>query len=299
MEIDSTTWDDLRVLLAVHRHGSFLAAGRALGTSTSTVARRIEALEAALGGTLVHRSSAGTSIEPDALQLVALAEELEHGLQAVRRDAGGRSSKLAGTVRLSVGDGFVRAVTQGLCEFRRKHPETCIELMAESRLADLARREADIGLRTTRTESQVLIERRLGVLHLGLFASQAYVERRLRGARLRPGDYERHDFIGHSQAMPRQRELEEWLVARGAKHFPFRSNSMQAIHEATERGQGIAMMAEVVGRELDNVVRIEIEEPLPSVTVWLVYHRELRQVPRIRAVVAALEELFHQRVGAG
>ncbi|MCY1061544.1 LysR family transcriptional regulator [Nannocystis sp. SCPEA4] len=299
MDIDTQTWDNLRVLLAVHRHGSFLAAGRALGASTSTVARRIEALESALGSTLVHRSSAGTSIEPDALRLVALAEELEHGLQAVRRDTGGHDSKLAGTVRLSVGDGFVRAVTQGLAEFRRKHPETCIELMAESRLADLARREADIGLRTTRTESQVLVERRLGALHLGLYAAQSYVERRLRGARLRPGDFERHDFVGHSGPSPRQKQTEEWLVARGAKHFPFRSNSMLAIVEATERGQGITMLAEVVGRELDRVVRIEVDDPLPSVDVWLVYHRELRQVPRIRAVVAALEALFHERVGAG
>ena len=32
-------WDDLRVLLAVHRHRSFLAAGRALAVSTSTVAQ--------------------------------------------------------------------------------------------------------------------------------------------------------------------------------------------------------------------------------------------------------------------
>lgn len=299
METNTPTWDDLRVLLAVHRHGSFLSAGRELGTSTSTVARRIEALESALGSTLVHRSSAGTSIEPDALRLVALAEELEHGLEAVRRDAGGQASRLAGTVRLSVGDGFVRAVTQGLADFRRKHPETCIELMSESRLADLARREADIGLRTTRTESQVLIERRLGVLRLGLYASQAYVERRLRSARLRPGDFERHDFVGHSGMAARQKVGEDWLVARGAKHFPFRSNSMLAIVEATERGQGITMLAEVVGRELDRVVRIEVDEPLPSVTVWLVYHRELRQVPRIRAVAAALEELFHQRVGTG
>ena len=31
-------WDDLRVLLAVHRGKSFLAAGKALGIATSTVA---------------------------------------------------------------------------------------------------------------------------------------------------------------------------------------------------------------------------------------------------------------------
>lgn len=298
MENGAPTWDDLRVLLAVHRHGSLLAAGKALGVSTSTAARRIEALEAALGSTLVHRSTAGTSIEPEALQLVSLAEELEHGLEAVRRDAGGRSSELAGTVRLSCGDGFVRAVTQGLAEFRRRHPETCIELIAETRLVDLARREADIGIRTTRSESQVLIERRLGVLHFGLYASQAYVERRLRGARLHQGDFERHDFIGQGGPLRRLAQLEQWLVGRGAKQFPFRSNSMLAMLEATERGQGICMLADVVGRELDGVVQIEVDEPLPSVTVWLVYHRALRRVPRIRAVAAALVELFHQRIGA-
>src|SRR5690349_17468055 len=99
------SWDDLRVLLALHRHRSFLAAGRALGVSTSTAARRIEALEKALGRSLVHRSSAGTSVEPDALELVSLAEELELGLQAVKRDEG--DAAVTGTVRLSMSDGFV------------------------------------------------------------------------------------------------------------------------------------------------------------------------------------------------
>lgn len=297
METSQPTWDDLRVLLAVHRYGSFLAAGRELGVSTSTASRRVEALEAALGRTLVHRSSAGTSIEPDALELVSLAEQLEHGLQAVRRDAGGRGSPFAGTVRLSVGDGFVPAMTQILTEFRRKHPETCVELVAESRPADLARREADLGIRTLRSSSQVLIERRLGTLRFGLYAAQSYVERRLRGARLRAGDFGRHDYVGHAGPVLLAVQMEDWLVARGATHFPFRSNSMLAKLEAVERGQGIGVMAEVVGCELAGVVRIEVDDPLPAIAVWLAYHRELRRVPRIRAVASAIEAEFHRRLG--
>ena len=42
-------WNDLRYFLAVARDGSTLAAGRALRTSQTTVARRIAALEKALG----------------------------------------------------------------------------------------------------------------------------------------------------------------------------------------------------------------------------------------------------------
>src|SRR5688500_1194944 len=111
MQIPSTAaWDDLRVLLALHRERSFLAAGKALGISTSTAARRIDALEAALGRRVVQRTRSGTSIEPDALPLVALAEQLELGLSALRREQAQAEETLSGVVRLSVGEGFVRPV---------------------------------------------------------------------------------------------------------------------------------------------------------------------------------------------
>ena len=42
-------WNDLRYFLAVARDGSTLAAAKALRVSQTTVARRIAALEAALG----------------------------------------------------------------------------------------------------------------------------------------------------------------------------------------------------------------------------------------------------------
>jgi DNA-binding transcriptional LysR family regulator len=288
METTAPAWDDLRVLLAVHRNRSFLAAGRALGVSTSTVARRIEALEAALGRVLVHRGSAGTSVEPGALELVFLAEQLEHGLRAARRDEGHEDSGLAGTVRLSVGEGFVLPLTQVLSELRRKHPEIHFELISESRLSDLSRREADIGIRNARSSSPVLVERPVGRLRFALFASQSYVERRLRGGQLRTGDFERHDFVGYDGPL-RKLPQEQWLVARGATRFPFRSNSDLALRAATERGQGICLMAEAMGRELEGLVKLDTEVPLPSVPVFLVFHRELRRVPRIRAVTSALE----------
>ena len=279
-------WDDLRVLLAIHRHRSFLAAGRALGVSTSTAARRVEALEASLGRTLVHRSSAGTSVEPDALELVSLAEQLEFGLHAVRRD--GAEATLSGTVRVSMGEGFVRPVSRVLSELRRKHPSLHLEVVSESRLADLARREADLGIRKTRSASSVLVERLMGRLHFALYASQSYVERRLRGGFLRAGDFERHDFVGYDGPMQRLPQA-RWLVTRGATRFPFRSNCDIALQEATEQGQGICLMAEAHARTVPGLVRLDVDGVLPSVPVFLVFHKELRRVPRIRVVVGALE----------
>ena len=46
----SMNWDDVRVFLAVARHGSLRAAGRALGLSQPTIGRRLASFEATFGG---------------------------------------------------------------------------------------------------------------------------------------------------------------------------------------------------------------------------------------------------------
>ncbi len=282
------TWDDLRVLLAVHRHQSFKRAGDELGLSTSTTARRIEQLEAAMGRVLVVRTSRGTAIDPGALRLVELAESLELGLRAARR----HDEELRGTVRLSTGDGFAGPLVAVLAELRRRTPETVIELVSETRLVDVGRREADLAIRTARTSSAVVIERRLGSLRFALYASKAFVERRLGATTtLTPREFERLEFVGplgqHDQA-PQSR----WLQALGAKRFGFRANTDTLVLEATRQSQGIAVLAELVGDADPLLQRLEVGAPGPLIPVWLVFHRELREVPRVRAVAKAIEAAF-------
>src|SRR5690606_7738666 len=68
-------WDDLRVFLALAREGNLTAAARRLDVSHPTVARRIKALEAAIGGRLFDRL-------PDRFALTAAGEELLADAQA-------------------------------------------------------------------------------------------------------------------------------------------------------------------------------------------------------------------------
>lgn len=280
-------FDDLRLLLAIQRQGSFLAAGRVLELSTSTIARRIDALESALGRPLVMRSASGTAIEPDALELIALAEQLELGLEALRRDKPSAPSRLAGVVRLSVPDALMRQLTEVLSQLRRQHPEITIELICELRLSDVARREADFALRSTGSASKVLIERRLGVFAFGMFAAQSYLDRRLPSATLHLADLGRHDFVGYEGAM-RQVVQHHYLTTHGAVRFPFRSNSDLAVVEAARQGQGIALLGEPMGRDA-GLVQLRFDAPLPSSPLYLVYHRALRREPRMQAVARAIE----------
>src|SRR3984893_785786 len=77
-------WDDVRVFLAVARHGSLRAAGRALGLSQPTIGRRLAAFETTFGGpTLFDRLPEGLRLNAAGDALMPVAEELESAALAL------------------------------------------------------------------------------------------------------------------------------------------------------------------------------------------------------------------------
>ncbi|WP_426756102.1 LysR family transcriptional regulator [Myxococcus sp. Y35] len=292
------SWDDYRLLLELRRHGSFLAAGARLGLSASTVMRRIGKLEEDLGRTLVHRTARGVWLEPEAEELARMAEQFEHALAARARDAA--ASPFAGTVRVSVPDGFAPYIAEAAVRARRAHPEIFVEIITEQRYVDLSTREADIGLRAVapasarsrHDASPVLIEKPLGDVVSGLFASPEYLARHLPSRRLADADFAAHDFIV-DEYVGRRPCMADWLLKRGAHRFPLRSNSVAARMHAAQAGMGLVIGAlGEMNEQQHGLVRVHLETPGPSLTFCLVMHEELRKVPRVRAVASAITELF-------
>jgi DNA-binding transcriptional LysR family regulator len=217
------------------------------------------------------------------MRLVRLAEDLEHGLHAERRDRGGTH----GAIKLSVPDGTVQEITKALLAFRLDHPHIDIELWGDNRLVDLAKREADIGLRTSRSSSHLLVNKQVATLRFGLYASADYVRRHLPSRSLQQTEAARLAFIGLDDrwhALPQ----EQWMRSLGAVHFPFRSTSILGVIEAVRQGMGIAALVEQDARNAD-LVRIDTGKPGPAQPLFLVYHHELRNVPHVRAALEAIE----------
>ena len=97
-------WDGVRVFLAVARHGSLRAAGRALGLSQPTIARRLAEFEATFGGpTLFDRLPEGAHLNAVGERLVPVAERAEQAMLTLERRRAAASPALIGTVRLSTG----------------------------------------------------------------------------------------------------------------------------------------------------------------------------------------------------
>jgi DNA-binding transcriptional LysR family regulator len=143
-------WSDWRVFLAVARQGSTLAAGRSLRLSQSTAARRVTALEEALGVKLFERRAHGYRLTQAGDAVLPLAESLERAALSAEAQARAQSRAQGGTVRITTEEVFaVTLLTPWLREFHALHPDVRIELDCTRELRDLGAGEADIALRST------------------------------------------------------------------------------------------------------------------------------------------------------
>ena len=105
---EAMDWNVVRVFLAIAREGSMRAAGRALGLSQPTVARRLAALEADFGEQpLFDRLPDGMRLNAAGEQLLDAAEDVERAMLAVeRRRRRQRSAVLCGSPQASAPAGF-------------------------------------------------------------------------------------------------------------------------------------------------------------------------------------------------
>ena len=165
-------WDDARVFLAVARHGSLRAAGRALGLSQPTIGRRLAAFEAAFGGpALFDRLPEGLRLNAAGEALRAAAEELEDAALALERRHAAASPQLSGTVRVSVGEWAARFLAGNLGPVSPAPLPSgiTVELVESRETANLARREADLAVRHHPPEGGDLY-----IAKLGTFAASVY-----------------------------------------------------------------------------------------------------------------------------
>ena len=206
-------------------------------------------------------------------------------MAAASRDLGAADARLSGRIRVTAGDGFGPFLVRVAAAFRAEHPDVSIDLALDHRVYDLSRREADIGLRNQRPTARPLVARKLGELDYGLYASEEY----LRGRSLRSrAQLPEHAFIGIEGPAANAAEM-RWLREHGATRFSLRSTSLQTVFEAALAGQGIAALPHALARQgkLRHLLR---DEQLPALPLWLVMHRDLRTIERIRRFAHAIGE---------
>lgn len=280
----SLRWDDLRLLAALHTTGSLLAAGRELSLSTSTVSRRLSALEADLGRTLLERNRAGARLT-EAGQFLALgASDVAAAIAARLRALPDEGHGVEGVVRVSAGDGFADLLLGAVASFRAAHPKVRFELGLESRVVNVATGEADLALRTLRTSESTLVYRRLGEMRWTLAASSSYLA--AHGTPRRAAELPRHTFVGFAPPLDRLPQFAA-LVAAGARDFSVRLTTFAGYAIAIERGLGLGVIPRGASPDLVSVLP---QLSLPDSALWLAVHRDRRKLPHVAAFAKHLEQ---------
>jgi DNA-binding transcriptional LysR family regulator len=283
-------WDNARVFLAVARHGSLRAAGRALGLSQPTVGRRLAAFEAVFGGpALFDRLPEGLRLNAAGEALLPAAEQLELAALALERRRAAASPGLSGTVRVSVGEWAAGFLASRLASDLPGAAGAALpagitlELVETQQTANLARREADLALRHHPPESGDLY-----ITKAGAFACAVY---RGRGA-------EGEAWVTYTEEQahyPTARWVQERLRESGGA-VALRASNMAMQHAAIRAGAGRGVLPCYAGDADPLLDRLTPPVPEIAAEYWVIVHRDLRRAACVRAVIDWIHALFaHER----
>jgi DNA-binding transcriptional LysR family regulator len=286
-------WSLYRSFLAVLREKSLSATARALNFTQPTLARHINALEAAMGSELFTRSQQGLSPTDGALELTPYAESLEANAAAILRTASGLGKAVKGTVRISASEIMgAEILPPMLAELRRKHPALEFELALSNTVDNLLRRDADVAVRMVEPAQEALVVKKLGTVSLGLYAHKNYLART--GTPTGFPDLAEHSLIGFDRETPAIRAMRNRVPGADALRFSFRADSDIAQLRAIKAGFGIGICQVGLAKQNPDLVRLLPAAFELKLGVWLAMHENLRATPRCRAVfdglVASLAE---------
>lgn len=282
-------WDDLRIFLALARGGTLTTAAKALGVSHPTVSRRVQALEKQIGARLFDRLPDRFVPTGAGEELLADTEAMEKAAQSIHRRSAGLSDTVSGTVRLSVDEAMTVLVAQHLAWLRRSLEGIEFEVSASHVLANLSRREADLLIRHQVPDLASIVARKLGRVAYAIYAMRGLVPERTK-----PGSLAGMPWVGfdddHSY-MPGQRWQQRFL---GGARPAVRCSNWLVLHHAVRSGAGLAVLPCYLG-DPDPLLR-RIGGIIPDVFAdqWLLVHRDLRALPRVRAVMDAVIDLFQR-----
>jgi DNA-binding transcriptional LysR family regulator len=272
-------WSDLRIFLAIARAGTLGAAARSLGQTQPTMGRRLRVLETAIGHALFQRTADGFVLTHEGNAVLEHAERMEEEALAFQRRLAGSEAQLEGMLRLSSSDWFARyMLAPVLAEFGERHPKVCVEVLSDPRLYSLPRREADIAFRIAAFEEPEVISRRLLHVSYALYVrSDAVSTLTGGGAGLRlitmdTAFAEMPDALWLKRVLP-------------AAQIAMRSNSREVQAELCRQGIGLAVLPRPLGDRIPGIVPIDVGETPPGRDTYVGYHRDLRRLSRLRALL--------------
>jgi DNA-binding transcriptional LysR family regulator len=277
------TWDDLQYFLAVARTGQLSTAARHLRTSHATVSRRIDRLEFALKVKLFERNPRGYVLTAMGQRFIETAEKIEVEADRLQADIALGTTAQRGVIRLSAPEGFANFFfAHQMVDFTVQHPNLSLELVTIQQIMSLSRKEADIAVTLDPPKGGPYLIEKITDYTLNVYGAKTYL------ARSEPitcrEDLLAHPFIGY---------IEDMIFAPGLDYLGdvhpgikprFQSSSIFAQLTATLNGLGLCVLPHFIARHQPDLQIVLADDVDLLRNYWLIRHRDLSHIPRVRAV---------------
>ncbi len=271
-------------MLAIARAGTLAGGARQLGIDHSTAFRRLRAFESRLGVRMFDRSREGYTPTSAAEVVIAEATELEDRVAQIEQRLAGQDLRLSGSVRVTTTDTLVALIAPLLTRFRDAHPDVTLELVVSNEFLTLTRRDADVAIRPVARAPERLVGRRVAVVATAVYGAPSYLAQRKSIALQEHRWVAPDDTLAHlGSARWVRRHVPEEVVA-------CRANSLLALLAAARAGLGVAALPCYMG-DADPALR-RVHAPIPEMAsaLWVLMHRDLRRVARVRAFLASVAD---------
>jgi DNA-binding transcriptional LysR family regulator len=277
----------LRLLVSVVDDGSFTAAAKTLGISTSVVSRQIAALEAELGVTLLKRTTRSVELTHAGNTYInhirPLLTELNEANSAIRNPNSGAGGRFRVAAPSTIG---LSLIAPAIADFMAVNPTIIAHFDLLDRRVDAFEEDYDLALQLGEAPEDAGI---LAQIEMGLFASPGYCARHNRPHG--PSDLPSHRglFLSSQPAF----EL------RGGSEFQpkqqFMANRLEALKSLCMGGQGIALLPVfLVRREIERAELLQLLdgfEPKP-LGLFSVTPQQKRETAATKAFRMFLEARF-------
>lgn len=274
--VEGISWDDLRYLEAIERLGSIGHAARELQVSASTVYRRIAQLETSVEARCLAQGGAEGRLTEIGQALAGVARETAAAITRVQQSVRSSKRDIDGDVSLTTVDGFVPLIAAPLAALGARYPRLCVTLHIADQGPSVRRREVDIALAVVPKPPSGLWGRRLFSIRYGAFGTSAALE-------VTPSRWICSERTGPLAAWERQ----------FATNVALQTRSLPAVMAAVRAGIGLAVLPRrlaAIEPDLREATGFSASLEALDRPAWLLTHPEIRQVPRVRAVMECLTQ---------
>jgi DNA-binding transcriptional LysR family regulator len=274
--------------VSVAEHLSFIAAANVIGTSPSTVSRKVSRLEDALGVRLFERTTRRVALTEAGRLYHAQCVQIFNHLADADAMIASLNAEPTGLLRVSFPVAFGRLkLSEIISEFLDAYPKVSVEANYTDRFVDLIEESYDAVVRIGSLPDSTLVARKISANRRLVVASPAYLERH--GTPLEPADLASHHCLRFSHYSA---SGSVWRFRSGNRteevkvSGEFRSDNSEVIYETASRGRGFGLVASYLCHESvekgDLVTLLPDWTSIPEAGVYIAYASGKHMAPKVR-----------------